>query len=345
MKDYIYMQRCLELAALGLGAAAPNPMVGSVIVHEGKIIGEGYHHQRGLAHAEVNAVNSVKNQSLLKESTIYVNLEPCAHYGKTPPCANLILEKGIPRIVVGCIDPYAQVAGKGIKMLKDAGREVYIGMLEQESRQLNRRFFTFHEKKRPYIILKWAQTVDGFIDIERKAEDLIEPYWITNHLAKMLVHKWRTQETAFMVGANTALNDNPRLTVRDWHGRNPIRIVADKDLSIPLDLHLFNHEAPTLIFNQLKSGISGNLEYQKICFDEDFPEQILEKLFQHEIQSLVIEGGRKLLEKFIEKNLWDEARIFTGNRSFKKGLKAPNFSGHLVSEQMVGDCTLRLYKN
>lgn len=344
-EDLLYMQRCLDLALLGLGNAAPNPMVGSVIVHNGKIIGEGYHQKCGGAHAEVNAVNSVKDKSLLKESTIYVNLEPCAHYGKTPPCANLIVEKQIPNVVVGCVDPFAKVSGKGIETLKNAGCNVDVGILEQEGKELNRRFFTFHEKKRPYIILKWAQTLDGFIDIDRKSNDAIEPYWITNNLAKMLVHKWRTEESAFMVGANTALNDNPRLTVRDWSGRNPVRIIADRDLSLPISLHIFNNDAKTLIFNKVKDERIGNHEYIKINYDENMPEQLLDKLFQLEIQSIVIEGGRKILEQFINKNLWDESRIFTGNKYFSKGTKAPDFKANQVSEKLVGDCWLKVYRN
>jgi diaminohydroxyphosphoribosylaminopyrimidine deaminase / 5-amino-6-(5-phosphoribosylamino)uracil reductase len=345
LDDKIYMHRCLELAASGLGTVSPNPIVGSVIVHKGIIIGEGYHHKCGQAHAEVNAINSVKDQSLLKESTIYVNLEPCAHHGKTPPCANLIVEKQIPRVVIGCVDSFAKVAGKGVEILKNSNCHVEVGVLEEESRELNRRFFTFHEKKRPYIILKWAQTLDGFMDMERQPGAAIEPYWITNNLAKILVHKWRSEEDAFMVGANTACNDNPRLTVRDWHGRNPIRVVADRDLSLPSNLHIFDNEATTLVFNQVKSEILENIEYIKIEFDENMVEHILEDLYKHEIQSIVIEGGRKLLEKFIYKNLWDEARIFTGNRYFKKGLKAPDFHGNEVSETMIGDCWLRNFRN
>ncbi len=344
-EDLKFMKRCLELASLGLGTAAPNPLVGSVIVNKGKIIGEGYHHQCGQAHAEVNAINSVKNQDLLKDSTLYVNLEPCAHYGKTPPCAELIVQKQIPRVVIACKDPFAQVAGKGIEILRKGGCLVDLGILETEGRELNRRFFTYHEKKRPYIILKWAETMDGFIDIDRNLSESIEPYWITNNLSKILVHKWRTEESAFMVGANTAKNDNPRLTAREWEGRNPIRVLADRDLSLPRSLHLFNNEAETIVFNQHTNEKREQLSFVKIDFTKNMPAQVLEKLYQNEIQSLVIEGGRKLLEKFITNNLWDEARVFTGNRYFKKGTKAPEFNAEAISETMVGDSRLRIYRN
>ena len=344
-EDVRYMNRCIELALMGLGNAAPNPMVGSVIVSHGKIIGEGYHQRCGEAHAEVNAIKSVKNRELLKESTLYVNLEPCAHHGRTPPCADLIVESKIPHVVIGCIDSFAKVSGKGIEKLQKSGCKVDIGILETKSRALNRRFFTFHEKKRPYIILKWAQTQDGFIDIERKQSDSVESYWITNNLAKMLVHKWRSEESAFMVGANTVKNDNPRLTVRNWYGRNPIRILADKDLSLPAKLHMFDNEARTLIFNQQKNNTHENLEWVKIDFKENLAEQILEALYQREIQSLVIEGGRKLLNTFISNNIWDEARIFTGSRNFKSGLKAPDFNALPISEIMIGDSRLRMYRN
>ena len=345
LDDIFYMRRCLELAQLGLGNAAPNPMVGSVLVHKGKIIGEGYHHQCGQAHAEVNAINSVKNLKLLKESTIYVNLEPCAHHGKTPPCADLIVKKQIPRVVIGCKDSFARVAGKGIEILKNSGCEVVIGVLEEESIELNRRFFTFHDKKRPYIILKWAQTLDGFIDIERAAQRAVESYWITNNLAKMLVHRWRTEETAFMVGANTVLNDNPQLTVRDWYGRNPVRLVIDKELSLPSSLHIFDKEAHTIVFNQIANEKKQNLEFVKVNFNNNLPINILNKLYESEIQSIVVEGGRKLLEMFISNNLWDEARIFTGGRIFEKGTRAPDFNGFKLSETLIGDSWLRIYRN
>jgi len=338
------MIRCLELAKLGFGEAAPNPMVGSVIVHNNKIIGEGYHHKCGETHAEVNAINSVTDQSLLKDSTIYVNLEPCAHQGKTPPCADLIAEKKIPRVVIGCVDSFAKVAGKGIEKLKNAGCNVTVGILEQESIELNKRFFTFHEKKRPYIILKWAETTDGFIDLVRKATDPIEPHWITNDLAKKLVHKWRTEETAFMVGTNTARNDNPRLTARDWNGRNPVRVVIDRNLSLDTSLHIFNKEAKTIIFNSKKTETRENLEYVQIDFNDAMLDDVLNKLYTYDIQSIVVEGGQQLLSSFIDQKLWDEARLFIGNKQFFEGTKAPNFSGYLTAEEMIGDSRLMWYK-
>ena len=298
IEDEKYMQRCLELAKLGLGEAAPNPMVGSVIVHKGKIIGEGYHHKSGDAHAEVNAINSVKDQALLTDSTIYVNLEPCAHYGKTPPCADLIVEKKVPRVVIGCVDSFAKVAGKGIEKLRKAGCDVKVGVLEQECLELNKRFFTFHEKKRPYIILKWDETTDGFIDVLRKPTDPIEPHWITNDLAKKLVHKWRTEETAFMVGTNTARNDNPRLTTREWSGRNPVRLVVDRSLSLDRSLYIFNNEAKTYIFNSKKTETIENLEFVKVDFDESILSNVLNRLYESDIQSIVVEGGRQLMQNY-----------------------------------------------
>jgi diaminohydroxyphosphoribosylaminopyrimidine deaminase/5-amino-6-(5-phosphoribosylamino)uracil reductase len=342
-EDEKYMQRCIELAKLGLGNAAPNPMVGSVIVHNSKIIGEGYHHKAGEAHAEVNAINSVKDQSVLKDSTIYVNLEPCAHYGKTPPCADLIIEKKIPRVVIGCVDPFAEVAGKGIEKLKNAGCDVKEGVLEKESIELNKRFFTFHEKKRPYIILKWAETIDGFIDLVRKPTDPIEPNWITNDLAKKLVHKWRTEETAFMIGTNTARNDNPRLTARDWSGRNPVRVVLDKNLSLATDLHVFNEEATTIIFNANKTEDVRNIKFVKVNFNNFLLNEVLMSLYELDIQSVVVEGGRQLLTSFIDQNLWDEARVFIGNKQFHNGTKAPEFKGHLIAKEEIEDSILRWY--
>jgi diaminohydroxyphosphoribosylaminopyrimidine deaminase / 5-amino-6-(5-phosphoribosylamino)uracil reductase len=343
--DSTYLKRCIELAGLGLGHAAPNPLVGSVIVYKGLIVGEGYHQKCGQAHAEVMAIRSVKDQSVLQESTLYVNLEPCAHYGKTPPCCNLIIEKKIPRVVVGCIDPYSKVAGKGIAMLQHAGCNVTLGVLEPESKELNKRFFTFHLNKRPYIILKWAKTHDGFIDIERKPGFEIGSYWITNEISKMLVHKWRTEECAFMVGANTVLNDNPRLTVREWSGRNPVRIIVDKDLSLPSDKYVFNNEAKTIVFNQKKQGCEKHLAFIKIQFDHKLPLTIMQQLYEHQVQSVIIEGGSKTLQMYINAGLWDEARVFTGARFFGKGIKAPEFNAIPNEQLILGDTCLEFYRN
>ncbi len=339
-----YMKRCIELAKLGMGNVAPNPMVGSVIVHKGKIIGEGFHRQYGQAHAEVNAINSVKNKDLLKESTIYVNLEPCAHHGKTPPCADLILEKQIPKVVIACVDTFAKVAGKGIEKLRNSGCDVTVGVLEQESIDLNKRFFTFHNKKRPYIILKWAETIDGFIDISRRGKNAVEPYWITNSLSKKLVHKWRTEEAAFMVGTNTAINDNPQLTVREWKGRNPLRIVIDRELRLPQTLNIFDNEAKTIVFNSKKHNFADNIEFIKIKFNDSLHE-IINELYVRDIQSVVVEGGRLLLESFIQNNLWDEARVFIGNKKFKAGTKAPVFNEIPYSTEMINDSKLMLFNN
>ncbi len=339
-----YMKRCIELAKLGMGNVAPNPMVGSVIVHKSKIIGEGFHRQYGQAHAEVNAINSVKNKSLLKSSTIYVSLEPCAHHGKTPPCADLIVEKQIPRVVIACIDTFAKVSGKGIDKLRNAGCDVTVGVLEQESIELNKRFFTFHNKKRPYIILKWAETIDGFIDIDQREKNAVEPYWITNSLSKKLVHKWRTEEAAFMVGTNTAINDNPQLTVREWKGRNPLRIVVDRDLKLPNTLNLFDNEAKTIVFNNKKHNFADNVEFVNIAFNNSLHE-IVNELYARNIQSLVVEGGRLLLESFIQNNLWDEARVFIGNKKFKTGVKAPVFNQIPYSTKMIDDSKLMFFNN
>lgn len=343
--DEIYLKRCIELAKMGIRNAAPNPMVGSVIVCEGKVIGEGYHQKCGEAHAEVNAVNSVKDKSLLKKSTIYVSLEPCAHYGKTPPCAELIVKHQIPRVVIGIQDPFAKVAGKGIQILKDGGCEVTVGVLEQECRELNRRFFTFHEQKRPYIILKWAQTLDGFIDIDREKADFGQPTWITNDLAKMVVHKWRTEEQGIMVGTKTAAKDNPHLNVREWTGNNPTRIVLDENLDLPESLNLFNGEIPTLVFTQRQAENRTNIEYISIDFKTNIISQILKELHDREIQSVIVEGGEQVLTSFINQNLWDEARVFIGNKFFYDGVKAPKLKAKLVTEDTLGDSKLFVYRN
>ncbi len=344
-EDEIYMRRCLELAKLGIGTTAPNPMVGSVIVYEGKIIGEGYHKKCGEAHAEVNAINSVKNPELLEKATLYVNLEPCAHHGKTPPCSDLIVRKKIPRVVIGCVDSFAKVAGKGIEKLKKGGCDVTLGVLEKESRWLNRRFFTFHEKKRPYIILKWAETKDGFIDKKRKSEETVEQNWITNQLSKKLVHKWRTEEAAFMVGRKTVKKDNPQLTVRDWVGRNPVRIVLDQKLKLSKDLKIFDNQSNTLIFNAKKEEQKDNLHYLKIDYEKDVLAQLMQRLYDLEIQSVVVEGGEQLLSGFIKKNLWDEARIFVGNKYFKAGVRAPDFNFVPEEEIWLEDTLLKIYYN
>jgi diaminohydroxyphosphoribosylaminopyrimidine deaminase/5-amino-6-(5-phosphoribosylamino)uracil reductase len=339
--DEKYMQRCLQLAALGLGGVAPNPLVGSVIVYNDKIIGEGFHRKYGEPHAEVNAIESVKDQSLLEKSTLYVNLEPCAHFGKTPPCADLIVSKRIPRVVIGCVDTFSKVAGKGIEKMQSAGIEVVVGVLEKKSRHLNRRFFTFHEKKRPYVILKWAQTSDGFIDTLRD-DCNNRPAWITNNDCRILVHKWRTEESAILVGKRTALNDNPRLNVRNWSGKAPVRMVIDKDLSLPESLHLFDGSQRTLIFNSIHNEESIGLQNVGLNF-EKLPEEILNWSYNSDIQSIIIEGGTHTLQQFIDMDLWDEVRLFTGKMRFGRGVKAPYFSCISDSCTSIGDAKLEIF--
>lgn len=339
------MIRCLELARLGAGSVAPNPMVGSVIVHQGKIIGEGFHQKYGEAHAEVNAVNSVVNPELLRESTLYVTLEPCAHHGLTPPCSDLIVEKQIPRVVIGTVDPFSEVAGKGIEKLRKAGIEVELGVLEKECRELNKRFFTFHEKKRPYVILKWAQTLDGFIDIDRGQENFGEPTWITGDLTLRLVHKIRSEEGAILVGTNTAEKDNPSLTVRHWAGNNPVRAVVDKNLRLSQELNLFDGNAKTLVFNAQKNRNENQIEWVKINFERDIPGQILEGLYNRKIISVIVEGGRQLLESFIRQNLWDEAHVFFGNKFFYSGIDAPKIPGKFVSGEILDNDWLKVFIN
>ena len=302
MEDEKYMQRCIQLARNGLCRTAPNPMVGAVIVHNGQIIGEGYHVRCGQAHAEVNAIRSVKNPALLKEATIYVSLEPCAHYGKTPPCADLIVEKQIPRIVIGCRDPFAKVAGRGIQKLRDAGREVIVGVLEEECRDLIRRFITFHTRQRPYITLKWAESADGFIDRKRTSGN---PVILSTPLTAMLVHKKRAEHAAILVGTDTALLDNPGLNVRHWYGPSPVRITIDRHHRLPQDLHLFDGSQPTLVYTQ-----------------ESLPE-IMKDLYDRQLQSLLVEGGSRLLQSFINAGLWDEIVVEEAPLTLGDGVKAP----------------------
>ena len=341
--DRTYMQRCLELAALGLGEVAPNPMVGCVVVHNGKIIGEGYHQKYGEAHAEVNAIRSVKNKELLGASTLYVTLEPCAHFGKTPPCSDLIIESRIPRVVVGTVDPFAKVAGKGIEKMHKAGIKVEVGLLENECRELNRRFFTFHEKKRPYIILKWAQTADGFIDRERNGNSK-GPTWITNDLARRLVHKQRTEEAAILIGTNTAEKDNPSLTVREWKGNQPLRMALDRTGRLSDKLHLFDEAAPTLIFTANEKPSKQSVSFVKINFEENPLPQILDYLYRNDIQSVIVEGGTRLLASVISSGLWDEAHVYQGNQFFGNGIKAPSISGKITAIEPLHECRLTVLR-
>jgi len=334
------MKRCIELANKAMGYVSPNPMVGSVIVYEGKIIGEGYHENYGKSHAEVNAIASVKDKSLLPKSTLYVNLEPCAHYGKTPPCSDLIIEHKIPKVVIGCLDTFSEVAGKGIVKMENAGIEVIVGVLKKESRALNKRFFTFHEKERPYIILKWAGSNDGFIAPKNQTE----PFWMTSSKSKKLVHQWRAEEDAILVGRITAEKDNPSLTVREVKGKNPIRIIIDRDLKLSVNLNLFNSETQTLIFNNVKTEKIDLNYFIKIEFNT-LISNILCKLHEQNIQSVIIEGGSKTLQSFIDKNIWDEARIFTTNKELTDGVKSPNIKGKIIEEKEVGGDSLEVIIN
>lgn len=339
-----YMKRCIELAKNGLGTTYPNPLVGSVIVHEGKIIGEGWHKKAGEPHAEVNAVNSVKDKSLLKEATIYVSLEPCSHFGKTPPCCDLIIANEIPNVVIGTVDPFAKVAGNGIKKLIESGKNVTVGILEEECNELNKRFFTFHQKKRPYIILKWAETADGFIAPISKEEK--SPIWITNQYSRQLVHKWRTEEQAILVGTNTVLDDNPKLDARDFSGNNPVRIVLDKSGKISENYHVKDNSQKTIFITESENFISTeNCIYENAIFDIHLVSSICEILFKNNIQSAIIEGGSKTLQSFIDANLWDEARVFKGDTTFQNGTLAPNISGNPVAGFDIMNDELKIFKN
>jgi diaminohydroxyphosphoribosylaminopyrimidine deaminase/5-amino-6-(5-phosphoribosylamino)uracil reductase len=327
-----YMARCLELAQKGLGTTYPNPLVGSVIVHQDRIIGEGWHHKAGEAHAEVNAINSVQNKALLSESTLYVNLEPCSHFGKTPPCCDLLLGWQIPKVVIGNVDPNAKVNGTGIGRLRQAGTEVIVGILADECTQMNRRFFSFHQKKRPYIILKWAQSADGFIAPLIKEER--KPVWISNQLSRQVAHKWRSQEQAILVGTQTVIDDNPQLNLRDWPGTTPIRIVLDQQQRIPKNSAVFNSAAETIV-------ISKN----EIDFTQQVATQIADFLYQKNIQSVIVEGGRQTLQTFIDENCWDEARVFTGNTSLHTGIVAPKLNSIPVSQTKLATDNLTYYSH
>jgi diaminohydroxyphosphoribosylaminopyrimidine deaminase/5-amino-6-(5-phosphoribosylamino)uracil reductase len=342
----IFMRRCLELAELGKGFVSPNPMVGAVIVNDGLIIGEGYHHKYGESHAEVNAINQVISKfnnsvELLKESTIYVSLEPCAHYGKTPPCSDLIIKHHIPKVVVGCRDPFDQVNGKGIEKLEAAEIDVLTGVLEDECKWLNRRFFTRIQKHRPYIILKWAQTANSFFAPENGSQ-----HWITGPESRKLVHQWRSEEDAILVGKNTALIDNPQLNVRYSSGKSPKRVVIDRKLELSKNLNLFDQSVETFVFNEITTDVDDKIKYIALeDFERYVPQYILFQLYLQDIQSIIIEGGAFTLNKFIEAGLWDEARIFTGENYLNKGITAPQISGNTSGEFSAGADKLRIFYN
>jgi diaminohydroxyphosphoribosylaminopyrimidine deaminase/5-amino-6-(5-phosphoribosylamino)uracil reductase len=329
--DEKYMDRCLQIARNGLGTTRPNPMVGAVIVLNDTIIGEGYTSAYGGPHAEVNAINSVANKKDLKQATLYVSLEPCSHYGKTPPCSDLIIANEIPRIVIGCKDDNPEVAGKGIEKLRDAGRDVTVGVLEEKCKNHHKRFFTLITKKRPYIILKWVESIDGFIAPFTK--DKKQPVWLTNQYSRQLVHKWRSEEQAILVGNNTVKEDNPRLTVRDWTGDNPARFVLGRLKTDIKNFNVTDNSAQTILLNE-----------DSIDFSKPVAQQVCNRLFKSNVNSLIVEGGTQTLQSFIDTGLWDEARVFTGNLTLGAGIKAPKIKGKLKSQKNILNDTLRIYE-
>ena len=338
--DARYMRRVLELARLGSGNVSSNPMVGCVIVKDGEIIGEGFHERFGQPHAEVNAINSVEDKSKLIGSTLYVNLEPCSHYGKTPPCSNLIIEHKIARVVFATIDPNPLVAGAGFEFLMSNGIEVIQGVLEEEGRELNCRFLTYMEKKRPYIILKWAETADGFI-----AKENFDSKWISNDVSRKLVHKWRSEEDVVLIGTNTALYDNPRLNVRDWTGRNPVRAFIDKQLQVPAGAHLLDGTQETICYNYIEQDVRNLVEYVKVDPMEDMVDVIVKDMYVRKHLSILVEGGTQLLNAFLKKGLWDEIRIFRSQNEFGTGIESPVIRAKADSHEMILDDELIVYKN
>ncbi len=342
------MLRCIQLAKNGLGTTFPNPMVGSIVVHDDKIIGEGFTSAYGGPHAEVNAIASVNDKTLLKKATLYVTLEPCSHFGKTPPCADLIIQHKISKVVIGTMDPNLKVAGKGIKKLKQAGCEVIIGVLEEECKEHHKRFLTFHGKKRPYIILKWAETQDGFIAPEKILRNKNpEPYWITTEESRQLVHKWRSEEQAILVGNTTVLEDNPKLDVRNWSGKSPIRIVLDKNLVLKNNLNVFDQNSSTIILTEVEGNAryAKGIQYRPIDFSTTLAVNICDALAAENIISVIIEGGAKTLQTFIDANLWDEARVFIGDKTFGNGIKSPDLNSELWKSQKIGPDRLNYYRN
>jgi diaminohydroxyphosphoribosylaminopyrimidine deaminase / 5-amino-6-(5-phosphoribosylamino)uracil reductase len=343
--DIKFMRRCLELASKAEGLTYPNPMAGSVIVIDGKIVGEGYHLAAGGPHAEVKAINSVRDKTKLRYSTLYVNLEPCSHFGKTPPCADFIISSSIPRVVTGTVDTSEKVSGQGLTRLRDAGCEVITGVIEEECRRLNRRFFTFHEKKRPYITLKWAQSADRYIDIQRSEDYTVGPNWITGKPERVLVHKWRASEQAILAGAGTVRADNPKLNVREWKGINPVRIILSSSGIINKDSFVNVTDDTIIVFTQNMEADFSNAIKVKLRDNSDTSSQVVEYLYKTGIQSLLIEGGSKVLNHFISNGLWDEARIFTGKSFFNGGIKAPLINGSLLSRTVFSGSILETYLN
>ena len=351
MNHELYMQRCLELAKIGLRDAMPNPSVGAVLVHDGRIIGEGFTSAFGGAHGEVNCINSVKEEDthLIPDATLYVSLEPCSHYGKTPPCSDLIISQHIKNIVVGTVDPHIKVAGNGIKKLEEAGATVTVGVLERECGEFNKRFFTFHEKQRPYILLKWAESADGYLSPGNLSENNPankKPVWITNQYSRQLVHKWRSEEAAILVGTQTVLHDNPSLDVRDWTGKNPVRIVLDRTGKITEEYSVKNRKIKTIVLTENNNLLNfENLQYEVVSFDDNLAHAVAEVLYRLNILSVIIEGGRQTLQTFIDAGLWDEARIFIGTNTFGNGTKAPVITGKLTAKQAIVNDELLTFRN
>jgi diaminohydroxyphosphoribosylaminopyrimidine deaminase/5-amino-6-(5-phosphoribosylamino)uracil reductase len=347
LKHEQYIKRCLEIAQNGIGSARPNPSVGAVVVVNDQIIGEGFTSPYGGNHAEVNAIESVLNKELLSQGTIYVTLEPCSHFGKTPPCSDLIIKSGIKKVVIGCVDTNSLVSGKGIERLRNAGCEVTVGVLEEECLQQHKRFFTFHNKQRPYIILKWAETKDGFIAPKTRGEQA--PVWITNKVSRQLVHKWRSEEHGILVGTNTVLEDNPKLDVRHWKGQSPVRIVIDRELKIPRDLNVYDQSVKTIFIHshEIECQFERSREqfFEKINFSKPIAVQVCDVLHQHSIQSVIIEGGSQTLQTFINENLWDEARVFKSEVNFIEGIKAPKFDFKSTNEMNSNGDILKIYSN
>lgn len=342
LEDQMYMLRCVQLAKNGFGTTSPNPMVGCVIVHNNKIIGEGWHYKSGQPHAEVMAIQSVKNKELLASATIYVSLEPCSYTGKTPPCSDLIIQHRIPRVIIGSADPHPNVSGKGIAKLKEAGVEVRSGVCKSVCDALNKRFFKFHKEKKPYVVLKWATTLDGFIAPKEQKQG--EAFWITSAFSKQLVHLWRSQEDSIMVGTNTAIKDNPKLDTREVYGKNPVRLAVDKNLRIPSSHQLLDATIPTVIFTSKIKDSENNLHYETLNWEENLPEQILDYCYQNNLQSILIEGGTHLLQSFIDLALWDEARVFVGNKLLKSGIKQPLLNATVQKIEKSGEDRLYFYK-
>ena len=335
-----FIDKCIRLARKGALDVSPNPMVGCVIVNDGEIIGEGYHKEYGKNHAEVNAINSVKDKSVLKNSILYVNLEPCCHHGKTPPCTDLIIKYNIPKVVIGCIDTFSKVSGQGIKKLKDNSVEVIYGVLEKDCIELNKRFFCYHIKKRPYIILKWAKSKDNFIAPINQEK----PFWMTSEKSKKLVHSWRAEEDAILVGRKTVVADNPSLTVRMCEGKNPIRIVIDKELSLNEKSNVFDDQAETIVLNNIKSTKVDKTTYLKADFN-NLNQDILNQLYKRDILSVIIEGGAITINSFIEKNLYDEIRVFTTDKILKKGVNSPELPDiNLIETSIINNDKLEVYK-